>query len=146
MGEEPQLSNLLLETFLARRSFLMRTGVGLRIIGSSGSRDAMRLREFAIRNRLPHVWVDLDEDRTKADALLERFGASGADAPITIWQDEVLRNPTTPALARAMGLTVELPPEQLRRRRNLMRSSVRAPYRRADGEAGRAAGAGGGGL
>lgn len=112
MGEEPQLSNLLLETFLSRRSFLMRTGVGLRIIGSSGSLDAMRLREFAIRNRLPHVWVDVNEDHAKAEALLQRFGASRADAPITIWQDEVLRNPSTPVLARKMGLTVELPPER----------------------------------
>jgi thioredoxin reductase (NADPH) len=90
----------------------MRTGVGLRILGSSGSRDAMRLREFAIRNRLPHVWVDVDEERAKAEALLERFGTTLADAPLAIWQGEVLRNPPTPVLARAMGLTVELPRER----------------------------------
>src|SRR5215211_1597786 len=61
--EEFDLSNLILDAFLARRSYLMRTGVGLRIIGSRHSRDATRLREFATRNRLPHVWIELEEDR-----------------------------------------------------------------------------------
>ena len=47
---------------------------GLRIIGSRHSGDATRLREFAARNRLLHVWIELEEDPT-AEALLERFGA-----------------------------------------------------------------------
>src|SRR5215211_6185632 len=38
--EEFDLSNIILDTFLARRSFLMRIGVGLRIIGSRHSSDA----------------------------------------------------------------------------------------------------------
>jgi thioredoxin reductase (NADPH) len=111
--EEADLSNLILDTFLARRSFLMKIGVGLRIIGSRHSRDATRLREFATRNRLPHVWIELEEDHSKAEALLERFGAKPADAPVAIWQGRyVLKNPTTPELARSMGLTVDLPPHR----------------------------------
>jgi thioredoxin reductase (NADPH) len=51
--EEPNLSDIILKAFLARRSWGMRTGLGLRIIGSRHSRDATRLREFAARNRLP---------------------------------------------------------------------------------------------
>ncbi len=111
--EEFDLSNLILDTFMARRSFLMRTGVGLRIVGSRHSRDASRLREFATRNRLPHVWIELEEDRSKAEALLERFGARLADTPVAIWQGkDVLKNPTNPELARAMGLKVDLPRER----------------------------------
>ena len=111
--EEADLSNLILDTFLARRATLMRAGVGLRIIGSRRSRDATRLREFATRNRLPHVWIDLEEDREKAEALLERFGVDSSESPVAIWQGtDVLRNPTTPQLARAMGLKVELPKER----------------------------------
>jgi thioredoxin reductase (NADPH) len=53
--EEPNLSDIILKAFLARRSWGMRTGLGLRIIGSRHSSDAARLREFAARNRLPHV-------------------------------------------------------------------------------------------
>src|SRR5918992_6105458 len=83
--EEPNLSDIILKAFLARRAYLMRTGVGLRIIGSRHSVDAARLREFAARNRLPHVWIELEED-PKAEALLERFGARPSETPVTIWQ------------------------------------------------------------
>jgi thioredoxin reductase (NADPH) len=111
--EESDLSNLILDTFLARRSYLMRTGVGLRIIGSRHSRDATRLREFATRNRLPHVWIELEEDPDKAQALLERFGAKPSETPVAIWQGkDVLKNPTNPELARTMGLKVDLPRER----------------------------------
>jgi thioredoxin reductase (NADPH) len=110
--EEFDLSNIILDTFLARRSFLMRMGVGLRIIGSRHSSDATRLREFAARNRLPHVWVELEED-LRAEALLERFGAKPSETPVTIWQGkDVLKNPTNPELARTIGLKVDVPRER----------------------------------
>jgi thioredoxin reductase (NADPH) len=110
--EEPNLSDIILKAFLARRSYLMRTGVGLRIIGSRHSGDATRLREFAARNRLPHVWIELEED-PRAEALLERFGASPSETPVTIWQGkEVLKNPTNAELARTIGLKVDAPWER----------------------------------
>jgi thioredoxin reductase (NADPH) len=110
--EEVDLSNVLIDTFLARRSFLMRIGVGLRIIGSRHSSDATRLREFAARNRLPHVWIELEED-SNAEALLERFGAKPSETPVTIWQGkDVLKNPTNPELARTIGLKVDVPRER----------------------------------
>ena len=94
--EEFDLSNIILDTFLARRSYLMRIGVGLRIIGSRHSADATRLREFATRNRLPYVWVELEEEPDKAQALLERFGAKPSETPVTIWQGkDVLKNRRT---------------------------------------------------
>src|SRR3954452_23021314 len=109
--EEPNLSDTILKAFLARRSYLMRTGVGLRIVGSRHSSDASRLREFAARNRLPHVWVELEDD-PMAEALLEKFGAKPSEAPVTIWQGEdVLKNPTNPELARTIGLKVDAPGE-----------------------------------
>src|SRR4028119_35508 len=95
--EEFDLSNLILDTFLARRSFLMRTGVGLRIIGSRYSRDATRLREFATRNRLPHVWIELEEDPDKAQALLERFGAKPSETPVAVWPGKDARQNTAHA-------------------------------------------------
>src|ERR671910_1226553 len=109
--EEFDLSNIILDTFLARRSFLMRMGVGLRIIGSRHSSDATRLREFATRNRLPHVWIELEEDPT-AEALLEKYGAKLSETPVIIWQGEdVLKNPTNAELARTIGLKVDAPGE-----------------------------------
>jgi thioredoxin reductase (NADPH) len=110
--EESDLSDLILKTFLVRRFYLMRTGVGLRIVGSRHSSDATRLREFAARNRLPHVWIELEED-PGADALLERFGAKLSDTPVTIWQGkDVLKNPTNTELARTIGLKVDVPRER----------------------------------
>jgi thioredoxin reductase (NADPH) len=107
--EEPDLSDIILKTFLARRSYIMRTGVGLRIIGSRHSSDATHLREFAARNRLPHVWIELEED-PEAEALLERFGVKPSETPVTIWQgQEVLKNPTNAELARTIGLKVDAP-------------------------------------
>src|SRR5215213_9439019 len=79
--EEPNLSDIILKAFLARRSWGMRAGIGLRIVGSRHSRDATRLREFAARNRLLHVWIELEEDPEAAGALLKEFGAEPSETP-----------------------------------------------------------------
>src|SRR5215211_393400 len=102
--EEPNLSDVILKAFLARRSYMMRTGLGLRIIGSRHSAEAARLREIAARNRVPHVWIELEEN-PEAEALLGRFGAKPTETPVTVWQGEdVLKNPTNLEFARTTGL------------------------------------------
>jgi thioredoxin reductase (NADPH) len=107
--EEPNISDVILKAFLARRSYMVRTGLGLRIIGSRHSADAARLREFAARNRVPHVWMKLGED-PQAEALLGRLGAKPSETPVTVWQGEdVLKNPTNLEFARATGLEVAAP-------------------------------------
>src|SRR5215217_164559 len=109
--EEPNISDIILRAFLARRSYMMKTGLGLRIIGSRHSPDATRLREFAARNRVPHVWIELEDD-PKADALLARLGAKPSETPVTVWQgEEVLKNPTNLDFARTTGLEVDAPLE-----------------------------------
>ena len=112
VAEEPNLSDIILKAFLSRRSIGMRAGVGLRIIGSRHSSDATRLRDFAARNRLPHGWIELEED-PKAEALLTKFGAKPLETTVTIWQGkDVLKNPTNAELARAIGLKVDAPRER----------------------------------
>jgi len=107
--EEPNISDIILRAFLARRSYMVKTGIGLRIIGSRHSPDAARLREVAARNRVPHVWIELEDD-PKAEALLARFGAKPSETPVTVWQgEEVLKNPTNLEFARTTGLEVEAP-------------------------------------
>jgi thioredoxin reductase (NADPH) len=109
--EEPNISDIILRAFLARRSYMMKTGLGLRIIGSRHSGDATRLREFAARNRVPHVWIELEDD-PKADALLARLGAKPSETPVTVWQGEdVQKNPTNLDFARTTGLEVDAPLE-----------------------------------
>ena len=107
--EEQNLSDIILKAFLARRAYMMRTGLGLRIIGSRHSGDARRLREIAARNRVPHVWIELEED-PEAEALLERLGAKPSVTPVTVWQGkDVLKNPTNAEVARTTGLKVDAP-------------------------------------
>jgi thioredoxin reductase (NADPH) len=107
--EESNISDIILRAFLARRSYMVKTGLGLRIIGSRQSGDAARLREFAARNRVPHVWIEMEED-PRAGALLARLGAKPTETPVTVWQGEdVLKNPTNLEFARTTGLEVGAP-------------------------------------
>jgi thioredoxin reductase (NADPH) len=104
VSQDPVLGDLILRALLTRRSLQIGLGAGFRIIGSRYSDDARRLREFAARNRVPHRWIDLEEDK-QAETLLLRFGVSPRETPVVIWRDElVLRNPTNAELARVIGL------------------------------------------
>jgi thioredoxin reductase (NADPH) len=104
--EEPTLSDIILKAFLARRQILMNVGTGMRIVGSHYSSDALRLREFAVRNRLPHAWLDLEEENGASDVLQE-FGIEQSETPVAIWQGGVLKNPTNAEVARTIGLDVD---------------------------------------
>ncbi|MGW5323403.1 FAD-dependent oxidoreductase [Rhodococcus pyridinivorans] len=100
------LSDLILRAYLVRRHLLIGLGSGFRIIGSCYSPDTLRLREFAMRNRLPHRWIDLEQDE-RAEQLLQSLGVAPEDTPVVIWHGEkVLRNPTNAELARIVGLPV----------------------------------------
>ncbi len=108
VGKEPALGDLILRAYLIRRTILIELGAGFRIIGSRYSPDARRLREFTARNRIPHKWIDLEED-TEADELLHHLGFTPEDTPVVILRGErVLRNPSNAELARAIGLPVPL--------------------------------------
>lgn len=99
-----ELGDLILRAYLVRRSMLIGLGAGFRIIGSCFSADSRRLREFAARNRLPHRWIDLEQDH-EAERFLRSMGVTAEETPVVILRGEtVLRNPSTPELARAIGL------------------------------------------
>ncbi|MFL5827801.1 MAG: FAD-dependent oxidoreductase [Thermoleophilaceae bacterium] len=103
VARDPALGDVILRAYLARRSILIEVGAGLRIVGSCFSPDTRRLREFAARNRLPHRWIDLEEDQ-EAEQLLNALGLSPEETPVVIWRGQVLRNPSNAELARVIGL------------------------------------------
>ncbi|OUS97723.1 FAD-dependent oxidoreductase [Rhodococcus sp. NCIMB 12038] len=106
VAHDPVLSDLILRAYLVRRHLLIGLGSGFRIIGSCYSPDTLRLREFAMRNRLPHRWIDLEQDE-RAEQLLRSLDVAPEDTPVVIWHGEkVLRNPTNAELARIVGLPV----------------------------------------
>jgi thioredoxin reductase (NADPH) len=112
LAQGQQLSDVIMQVLLRRRQWFLQQRAGFQIFGSATSRDARRLREFAARNRLPHVWVDVEADST-ASATLVRHGLSLSDSPVVLMRGgEVLRNPSNTQLARAAGLGGGVVPRQ----------------------------------
>jgi thioredoxin reductase (NADPH) len=104
MGERPALGELLLRAFMARRELLVASEFqGLRVIGAGSSRDTFRIRDFLARSQVPFTWIDVEHE-PQVGELLQRFGLSEADTPVVINGSEpLLRNPSTRALADAVG-------------------------------------------
>ncbi|HWW82743.1 MAG TPA: FAD-dependent oxidoreductase [Vicinamibacterales bacterium] len=105
------LSDKVLAAFLARRGLLM-TGASsaIRGIGSRFSADSGRIREFLVRNRIPHEWLDPDGDRD-VERLLRELDIAARDLPVVIVSSKVLRHPTSGELAEYLGLTVGAMPD-----------------------------------
>jgi thioredoxin reductase (NADPH) len=105
MAQEPGLSDLILRTFLLRRSILLRRGSGLTLIGSRFDPDTRRLLEVLARNRLVWTWLDL-EASPEAEQVLQGLDIPVADLPIILVPGgPVLRNPGSRALLDALGLS-----------------------------------------
>src|SRR5262245_3973777 len=83
IAHDQKLSDVIVQVALRRRQWFVQQRAGLRIFGSRTSSDARRLQEFAARNRLPHVWVDLDTDPGASAVLAER-GLGPGDAPVVL--------------------------------------------------------------
>jgi thioredoxin reductase (NADPH) len=113
IAHDQTLSDVIVQVILRRRQWFVQQRAGLRIVGSRTSPDARRLQEFAARNRMLHVWVDLDTD-PGAGALLAEKGLGPDDAPVVLMRGgEVLRNPSNSELARAVGLGTETVPAKI---------------------------------
>ena len=106
LNQDPQLSDLILQAFIARRQLMRESGefTGLRVIGSRYSRDTFRIRDFLAKNRVPFTWLDLEGDPT-VNQVLQQFGVSEADTPIVACAHcLVLRNPSNRELAEKIGI------------------------------------------
>jgi thioredoxin reductase (NADPH) len=104
MATEPDLSDILLRTFLARRD-LLRDGPAARaiaILGSALSADSFALRTYAARQRLAHLW--LDADSAAGRAVAESAQITATDLPAVITGHQVLRRATTAQMAQVLGL------------------------------------------
>ena len=105
MADDPEICDVLMRAFLARRD-LLRVGPaarGIEIIGHLISAEALALRTYAARQRLPHVWLDADSPAGRA--LAGRMGLATADLPAVLVLDRVLRRATPGQLADVLGLS-----------------------------------------
>jgi thioredoxin reductase (NADPH) len=112
LATRPELSDLILAAFIARREILM-TGAAsaIRIIGSRFSPESSAVREFLSRTGIPHEWVDADRDAA-VEGTLQKLGVGADELPVVIVSGEVLRRPTPGALAQYLGLTLDSVPSR----------------------------------
>jgi thioredoxin reductase (NADPH) len=103
LGEDEEMSNVILRAYLSRRSRLIDAGAGVHLIGSRFSLDSRRLREFLARNRIPYEWTDLEEE-DEVDTWLRTLDLEPAETPVLIGVGSMLRNPSNAELAAALGL------------------------------------------
>ena len=64
MSDAPELSDIILKAFMARREFL-RTSEAARsvqIVGGALSAETLELRNWATRLSMPHTWLDVETD------------------------------------------------------------------------------------
>jgi len=114
MHGRPEIAATIFAALIARRE-LLQAGEGalaIRIVGSRFSADAMALRSFAARARIPHTWIDIEDD-DDVDTLLAGVGFQTSDTPIVITTTGVLRHPTSGDFAEHLGLTFHQTPGYL---------------------------------
>ncbi|HEX6539746.1 MAG TPA: FAD-dependent oxidoreductase [Candidatus Dormibacteraeota bacterium] len=101
-----RLGDVILASLLARRALLVSgASEAVRVVGSRYSPDALRLREFLARTRIPHQYLDPDADPA-VEEILHAFGVGTADLPVVITVGAVLRRATVGELGEFLGLTV----------------------------------------
>src|SRR5687767_11787669 len=81
ISRDAALGDLVLRAYILRREMLIGLGSGFTIVGSRFSPDTRRLREFCARNRLPHRWIDVEEDEA-AEALVREVGVAPDETPV----------------------------------------------------------------
>ncbi len=115
VARDAGLSELFMRAFILRRVELINRGAGnVILLGSSHSSQTLRLREFLTRNGHPHMYVDLDHDKSYQD-LLDHFHVTIEEIPVVICNNRtVLRGPSIQELARCLGLNAHITAAEVR--------------------------------
>ena len=104
VGRELAFGDFVLQTLFRRRQALERLQLGIRIVGSRFDRDTQRLREFAIRNRLLHEWVDAEDPQAERWLADVGIGDEMSRPVVLLETSKLLVNPSNEELAGATGL------------------------------------------
>ncbi|ACK51261.1 cyclic nucleotide-regulated FAD-dependent pyridine nucleotide-disulphide oxidoreductase [Methylocella silvestris BL2] len=108
---ETDCAEIIMRAFILRRVGLIRHARGaVFLVGPAHSGDTIRLQRFLTRNAYPHRLLDTETD-PDADGFIDCFEIKADQLPVVIdSRQEVLRNPSTAALADALGLTETIDP------------------------------------
>jgi thioredoxin reductase (NADPH) len=100
----PELSDLLVAAFAARRQILMRSAAAtLTIIGPEESPAVLNLQEFAERNHIPHRWLTPRNPFAMQVSFME-WPPRPEVVRVLVRGRQVLREPSNLQLAKALGL------------------------------------------
>jgi thioredoxin reductase (NADPH) len=104
MSEDTELSDVILNAFIARREFLRTSEAALsvQIVGGALSPETLELRNWATRLNMAHSWLDVETE--DGHRILESLGLDVTDLPVVIAPTAVLRNASPSALADQLGL------------------------------------------
>jgi thioredoxin reductase/CRP-like cAMP-binding protein len=104
MSDAPELSDVILRAFMARREFLRTSEAALsvQIVGGALSAETLELRNWATRLNVVHSWLDVETD--DGHRILESLGLDVDDLPVVIAPTAILRNATPSVLADQLGL------------------------------------------
>jgi thioredoxin reductase (NADPH) len=105
MADDPELSDILLRALLGRRRLLQNTAAAhsIEIVGHENSAACLALRTYAVRQMLPHVWIDADSD--EAQDLIAHYGLTPAQLPTVLVLGQPLPSATPGILAEYIGLS-----------------------------------------
>jgi len=116
MSDAPELSDVILKAFMARREFLRTSEAALsvQIVGGALSAETLELRNWATRLNVVHSWLDVETD--DGHRILESLGLDVTDLPVVLTPTAILRNATPSVLADQLG-SGEKPAKSYARRR-----------------------------
>ena len=100
---DPEVSDVLLPAFAARRLLLMQRQQGtLTLVGHEGAPALQRLFEYAERNRIPYRWLNPADPAQKEE--IRARALEGTAVKVMVRGRHVLREPSVAEVARALGL------------------------------------------
>jgi thioredoxin reductase (NADPH) len=113
MSESPELSDIILKAFMARREYLRNSEAAqsVQIIGGELSAETLELRNWSTRLTVPHTWLDVETD--EGFRTLQSFGLDVTDLPVVTTPTAILRNATPNVLAVQLGLAYRAVPRKV---------------------------------
>src|SRR6202161_2499902 len=113
MSDAPELSDIILKAFMARREFLRTSEAAqsVQIVGGKVSAETLELRNWATRLNVVHSWLDVEAN--DGHRILEALGLAVDDLPVVIAPTAILRNATPSVLAAQLGLAYRSVPGKI---------------------------------
>ncbi len=107
MAAIPELSDIIVSVFSARRRNLVRQKLGgVNIICSDDNPKALRILEFLSRNKIPHQLHEPGSPTAKR--LAKTCAISDIEFSVIFGEHTVLENPSTQSLAKTLGMSLEI--------------------------------------